>query len=358
MTMGLVNAARQLEEYGRGPDKSLAHISPDESAVLDYMQGGRRVNPVTGLPEYGAFGKILKAVARVGAAVGGFMYGGPAGAAAASAAATKLTGGSWKQSLTSGAISGLTAGLGNYFQGKELLSSGLANSSIGASGLAGSAGTAAAGSSGWSSLGPGVLSQSTTAPTLLSQAGLQATKEFLKTPAGLSLALGAASAPTGKKSSGAPPNMPTMPTYDPTNIPNWMKPLAVLYNPRAIKQPEQQTPYQTIPIEGQFQGFAGGGKAGPRLMSPSQWMYLNAKGGGRVSGPGSGKSDDIPALLSNGEHVIDAATVSDLGDGDNDAGHKKIEQLKKHIRKKAGRKNPHKPTPRQGGIGQLMKMAS
>jgi hypothetical protein len=96
MTMGLVQAARQIESYGRGPDRSLAHISPDESAMLDYMQGGRRVNPVTGLAEYGAFGNILKAVAKIGASTVGFMYGGPLGAAAASAAVSKLTGDSWK----------------------------------------------------------------------------------------------------------------------------------------------------------------------------------------------------------------------------------------------------------------------
>ena len=60
MTMGLVHAARQIEAQGRGPDTSLAHISADESAMLDYMQGGRRTNPVTGLAEYGKFGNILK----------------------------------------------------------------------------------------------------------------------------------------------------------------------------------------------------------------------------------------------------------------------------------------------------------
>jgi hypothetical protein len=117
MTMGLVHAARQIEAQGRGPDTSLAHISPDESAMLDYMQGGRRMNPVTGLAEYGLFGKILKAVAKIGASTAGFMYGGPLGAAAASAAVSKLTGDSWKSALTTGAISGVTAGIGSYASG-------------------------------------------------------------------------------------------------------------------------------------------------------------------------------------------------------------------------------------------------
>ena len=37
--------------------------------------------------------------------------------------------------------------------------------------------------------------------------------------------------------------------------------------------------------------------------------------GGQVRGPGSGTSDSIPALLSNGEYVINAAAVRKLGKG-------------------------------------------
>ncbi|WP_445938655.1 hypothetical protein [Pseudomonas sp.] len=37
--------------------------------------------------------------------------------------------------------------------------------------------------------------------------------------------------------------------------------------------------------------------------------------GGHVRGPGSGTSDSIPALLSNGEYVIRAAAVRKLGKG-------------------------------------------
>jgi hypothetical protein len=41
--------------------------------------------------------------------------------------------------------------------------------------------------------------------------------------------------------------------------------------------------------------------------------YFNT--GGFVSGPGTGTSDDIPAMLSNGEYVIKAAAVNKLGKG-------------------------------------------
>lgn len=39
------------------------------------------------------------------------------------------------------------------------------------------------------------------------------------------------------------------------------------------------------------------------------------KDGGFVTGPGTGTSDSIPAMLSNGEFVINAAAVQRLGTG-------------------------------------------
>lgn len=123
---GITSAVRMVEQYGRGPDTMLAHISPDEAALIDHLQGGRRINPTTGLAEYGLFGKILKGVVRAGATLGAFIASGgnPAAAAAANAAATKLTGGSWKQAATGAALSGLGAGLGNMAGGVGFMGGG------------------------------------------------------------------------------------------------------------------------------------------------------------------------------------------------------------------------------------------
>ena len=57
-----------------------------------------------------------------------------------------------------------------------------------------------------------------------------------------------------------------------------------------------------------------------------------------VSGPGTGRSDDIPAVLSDGEYVIDAETVALLGDGSSKAGAKKLDELRVKIRKHKGQK--------------------
>lgn len=55
--------------------------------------------------------------------------------------------------------------------------------------------------------------------------------------------------------------------------------------------------------------------------------------GGHVRGPGTGRSDDIPAVLSDGEFVIDSETVALLGDGSTDAGAKRLEEMRSNLRK-------------------------
>jgi len=69
---------------------------------------------------------------------------------------------------------------------------------------------------------------------------------------------------------------------------------------------------------------------------------LAAKRGGRssfaVNGPGTGRSDDIPAVLSDGEYVMDAETVALLGDGSSKAGAKKLDDLRVKVRKHKGKK--------------------
>lgn len=84
-------------------------------------------------------------------------------------------------------------------------------------------------------------------------------------------------------------------------------------------------------------------------------QFFAANGGG-VSGPGTGQSDSIDAKLSDGEHVIDADTVAALGDGSNKAGHAKLEEMKRNVRKhKRGAKAGAIP-PKAKSIGQYMNM--
>lgn len=52
-----------------------------------------------------------------------------------------------------------------------------------------------------------------------------------------------------------------------------------------------------------------------------------------VKGPGSGRSDDIPARLSDGEYVMDAETVALLGDGSGDTGAQRLDEMRQNLRK-------------------------
>jgi hypothetical protein len=92
--------------------------------------------------------------------------------------------------------------------------------------------------------------------------------------------------------------------------------------------------------------------AGPSMYAPDVDDMRFARGGAMparrggapkraefaVNGPGTGRSDDIPAVLSDGEYVIDAETVALLGDGSSKAGAKKLDDLRVKVRKHKGKK--------------------
>lgn len=94
------------------------------------------------------------------------------------------------------------------------------------------------------------------------------------------------------------------------------------------------TPNMNIqPLNPQLPVMAAGGP----YDSP-ETAYSSAVG--HVQGPGDGTSDSIQlrnAYLSNGEYVIDAPTVSMLGNGSNDSGAKWLDGLRKHVRTSAGK---------------------
>lgn len=58
---------------------------------------------------------------------------------------------------------------------------------------------------------------------------------------------------------------------------------------------------------------------------------------GPVAGPGTGRSDDIDARLSDGEYVFDAETVALLGDGSTAAGAELLDQMREAIRAHKGK---------------------
>ena len=108
----------------------------------------------------------------------------------------------------------------------------------------------------------------------------------------------------------------------------------------------------------------GGNNLAPRTMPQQNWAnyafgpeqsFFNnepqppgyAHGGGvhhgggglsHASGQGTGRSDDIQALLSDGEYVVDAETVALLGDGSNKAGADALDKLRVNVRRHKGKR--------------------
>jgi hypothetical protein len=59
---------------------------------------------------------------------------------------------------------------------------------------------------------------------------------------------------------------------------------------------------------------------------------LNFRQGAAVHGAGDGQSDDIPAMLADGEYVIDAETVAQIGNGSTKAGAHALDKFRENIR--------------------------
>jgi hypothetical protein len=70
----------------------------------------------------------------------------------------------------------------------------------------------------------------------------------------------------------------------------------------------------------ELRGYRAGG-------DPSQFPRKN----GPISGPGTGTSDDVPAMLSDGEFVFTAKAVRALGDGSRRKGAKRMYALMKKL---------------------------
>ncbi len=345
--VGLVAAA------GRGPDTTLAHFDPQELAVLDHIGGGRRVNPQTGLPEYGWLGNLMKGLVRAGAAIAGGMIAGPAGAALGSGLSTKLTGGSWSDALKGAAMSGIGSfaaqGLGGAGWDPTSKFGAAANAQPGLEAAASGAGEAVSAAA-TPGLGAQFMNAATTMP------GMAAGMGALSTP--LAGGAGANAPATPELSFGTKP-MQRTPTPFTGDISKYGQgPMHKWYetvNPAPVftDRVAGGIAYPDMP------GMAAGGGVG--LAAPSlnalaqatQMGYAAAKKGGHISGPGGGTDDLIPAQLSDGEHVITAREISALGGGSNAEGQKRMYAMRKEILKKGGFKNtnPRQKAPNVKGIG-------
>lgn len=381
--MSLQLAAQHLASRGRGPDTQLVHMAPQEVAGLQALAkaagGTLTTNPDTGLPEAGFLKNLLPTLIGVGltAATGGALAPWMIG----------LGIGGLETARTGSLEKGLMAGLGAY--GGAGIGAGLAGAGAAApeavaktlgtqaaTGPGSQAAMLAAQNAGFGQAGLNSLAQSAgvaagaapVAPSVLS-AGASA----LGTEAGRSAALSAMGGGMGAAKYGLAAAAPAMlgsgaaqtpyvdgkPNYEysyDADTGRYARMPVGTRDRMGISPPMFSSPVQTITP------MAEGGPVGD-MSERNQMLMLMANGGqmyaaggmshlgdysdgGRLlKGPGDGVSDSIPATiadkrparLADGEFVVPARIVSELGNGSTDAGARKLYAMMDRVQKARGK---------------------
>lgn len=132
---------------------------------------------------------------------------------------------------------------------------------------------------------------------------------------------------------GAPsqPQSPQQPMQQSLQQMNVIPQLAALLQSRGMRLAEGGQPDHAHPNYDGTPVFRTGG--------------LDGFGGKYVEGKGDGTSDDITAMLANGEYVFSADVVSALGNGSNKAGAKELDHMVQAIRARARSAPPDKLPP-------------
>lgn len=395
---GLARAAGSVQSAGRGGDDILLHINPQEYEYLQHVWGEPSTNPHTGLPEYGLFSKLKKAlkfeafnvkgiikdiaknpqrlltgaVDPLGTKISNKMHGthydpavnqlgGATEKRFADAEAKGMdTGMARNLHKVAGAVAGFYGGnaLGN------LASTGLGNLSQGLQATADA-----------NTLSPMVPTVQYTGDTadfispVVTQSGQAAATQAGRAAANAAAdsnllgSLAQTGANVTNTGAGALANLKGKAidyAKQPKNWANIAKAAGALgalgagggdegaapespaspglkILPFGREQTDQNFDWYTYG-QGPEQQFYSG-NALPAFDPSEEQKVPGAKDGGEmrfVRGPGTGRSDSIDAKLSDGEYVLTAEDVAMLGDGSSDAGAKRLDQFRANLRKHKG----------------------
>jgi ethanolamine utilization microcompartment shell protein EutS len=357
---GLAKKAQDVRHgVGMSGDTILLHVNPQEYAFMQKHFGPERINPHTGLPQFGFFSDIAKFVLPIAASIFLSPIAGAAvnsalglglGAAAESALGAGLVG-AGTGAITGGAkgalLGGVTGAAGSYLLGPSGLGltgeNGVLSKMTDNLGLTGSGGLSE--KLGLNELIPGTTTEAT------KDAATKAVESDLgnglsKTSSGVLVAENDAAVKAAENKLGQ-----TATGFG--SLAKYALPAAVLAGAltSGSSKPTQATavnsdtnynkPLSNVPFNRQAKfvnvdenyGYGGGSN---QFFEDNKLPTVTAAQGRYVKGGGTGISDSIPARLSDGEYVIDAQTVSMLGDGSSDAGAKKLDQMREAIRRQKG----------------------
>jgi hypothetical protein len=102
--------------------------------------------------------------------------------------------------------------------------------------------------------------------------------------------------------------------------------------PQPAQQPASYYTYgNPVNPSDMLQGMAHGGLP-TQMNQPMTEGRNDYRAGSRVTGAGDGQSDDIPAMLADGEYVFDADTVAQLGNGSTKAGSDLLDKFREELR--------------------------
>ena len=362
---GLVSMAEKVRRAGRHGDTLLAHITPREAQTLKAMGGAGTINPQTGLPEFKSFfskvGGFLKKAAPVilpvalnfllpgaGAAVGSALgLSGAMGSAILGAVGSGVGGLIAGQKPGEALTSALLGGLGS-FAVSSLAPEGISGlMSGGGTGAEGATAAASGGAGGAGGVTPNVpvqapfptprpeglvLGAAGAAPNVTAAAqpavsgGLGALGDWVKTnPGTAALLAGGAGLMLGGMGQETPKADPLTKGVTGTDLLR-QSPGVYGFDPEAFKPRTPQ--FGVVPTSSP--AFAGGYSG----QLPGFYGTRYAKDGGHISGPGTGTSDDVPAMLSDGEFVLTAKAVRGAGGGDRIKGAEKLYKLMNQLEKK------------------------
>jgi hypothetical protein len=109
-------------------------------------------------------------------------------------------------------------------------------------------------------------------------------------------------------------------------LPQQMPPQMMQQNPQGMPQQGMMPQQQGMPPPMRKGGL-------PHVSNvPMVGGRMDFRNGSAVHGEGDGQSDDIPAMLADGEYVIDAETVAQIGNGSTKAGAQVLDKFREGIR--------------------------